>query len=56
MVKKLKKAGYDALIVGQSASGSYRVSYGGYSDMKAAEYNLLVVQINFNKSAWLFTN
>ncbi|NQY08872.1 MAG: HU-CCDC81 and SPOR domain-containing protein [Flavobacteriales bacterium] len=55
-VKSLRKSGYDALIVGQSGNGSFRVSYDAYADLKAAQYNLLVIQVNFNAGAWLLKN
>ena len=56
LVRKLKKKGYDAQMVGLSKSGLYRVSYGGHTTRKNALKELKKVRAKHIQSAWLFVN
>ncbi|MFH1319694.1 MAG: SPOR domain-containing protein [Bacteroidota bacterium] len=54
LMKKLKKRGFDAQIIGQNKRGLYRVSYGGFTTRKEAKKVLAKVRAKYIKSAWLF--
>ena len=56
LVRKLKKKGYDAQMVGLSESGLYRVSYGGHTTRRNALKELKKVRAKHIQSAWLFVN
>jgi cell division protein FtsN len=54
LVKKLKRLGFDAQLVGKNKRNLHRVAYGSYETRSDAKRNLKKIKRSQIQSAWLF--
>lgn len=54
LVKKLKRKGFDAQLMGKNKRNLHRVAYGGYASRREAKRELLKIKKEQIQSAWLF--
>jgi len=56
LLRRLKKKGFDASIVGKNRRGLTRVSYGSFETRKEARKELRRIKRDYIKSAWLYVS
>jgi hypothetical protein len=54
LLRRLKRKGFDAELVGQNNRGLHRVSFGGFASRRTAVAELNKIKSKHMKSAWLF--